>query len=261
MAETTEKTMPRTNGAPTRTLEKGLLLLGLFDVEKPEWSLRELREHTGLSKPTARRLIKTLESGHWVAYDADSGQYHLGSSALKAGYLAISESELVRVAHPLLVRLEEETTETASFSVWIGQGALILDTVPTSRPFKPYTIAGMVLPGVSSADAQALIAFMPEDVWESLLSAPIEARTEYTVTDPETLRERWHTVRREGVALDWEEWKVGAPACAAPVFDGTGRLRGTISVVPAIERCSQEQMRGYAEAAKRTAADMSKKLG
>jgi len=34
----------RTNGAPTRTLEKGLLLFSLFDAGCPEWSFRRLRE-------------------------------------------------------------------------------------------------------------------------------------------------------------------------------------------------------------------------
>ncbi len=42
--------------APTRTLEKGLFLLGLFDVDNPEWSLKELRERAGLPKATTRRL-------------------------------------------------------------------------------------------------------------------------------------------------------------------------------------------------------------
>ena len=82
--------------APTRTLEKGLFLLGLFDADHPEWTLRELRERAGLPKATTRRLMKTLEAANWVAYDPDSGKYHLGSSALRTLYLALSHSELVR---------------------------------------------------------------------------------------------------------------------------------------------------------------------
>jgi hypothetical protein len=61
--------------APTRTLEKGLFLLGLFDVDHPEWTLKELRERAALPKATTRRLMKTLEAASWVAYDQDSGKY------------------------------------------------------------------------------------------------------------------------------------------------------------------------------------------
>ena len=250
----------RVSGAPTRTLEKGLFLLNLFDVEHPEWSLRELRERADLSKATTRRLMKTLEAAKWVAYDAESRKYHLGASALRALYLATSHSELVRIVHPFLVSLEEETNESAIFSVWTDHGALILDSVPTSRPFKPLTYPGMLLPGVASADAQVLIAFGPEEAWDDLLAAPIERRTERTVTDPALLRERWRAIKRDGVAYDWGEWNLGAPAVSAPVFDGNGQLRGAITVVPPIERCSEEQMLEYGAAVKRTAGRISAKL-
>jgi DNA-binding IclR family transcriptional regulator len=250
----------RVSGAPTRTLEKGLFLLSLFDVEHPEWTLRELRERADISKATTRRLMKTLEAAKWVAYDAEARKYHLGSSALRALYLATSHSELVRIVHPFLVSLEEETNESAIFSVWTDHGALILDSVPTSRPFKPLTYPGMLLPGVASADAQVLIAFGPEEAWDELLAGPIERRTERTVTDPGLLRERWRTIKREGVAYDWGEWNLGAPAVSAPVFDGNGQLRGAITVVPPIERCSEEQMLEYGAAAKRTAGRISAKL-
>jgi IclR family KDG regulon transcriptional repressor len=249
------------DGPPTRTLEKGLLLLSFFDAEHREWNLKDLRQKAGLPKATARRLVKTLEHARWVAQDPVTGRYRLGDSALRAYYLATSDSELVRVAHPFLVQLEEETTETAILSVWSHDGPVILDTVPTSRPFKPYTAVGMPLPGISSADAAVLIAYMPEETWNTLLATPVERRTPKTVTDPETLKERWRRIRQAGVAYDWEEWNDGAPAVAAPVFDQGGGLRAALTVVAPIERCSQEEMERYAQAVRRTASDLSKALG
>jgi IclR family acetate operon transcriptional repressor len=205
--------------------------------------------------------MKTLEASDWVSYDVETGRYHLGSRVLRAVYLAMSHSELVRTAHPYVLRLVEETTESASLSVWADQGALILDTVATQRPFKPFTFVGMLLPGSASADAQALIAFGSEQVQARVLATPQEKRTEKTITDPEALKERWRQVREQGVAYDWEEWRVGAPAVAAPVFGHGGELRATLSVVPPIERCSPTQMGAYAEAVKRAAADLSAELG
>lgn len=247
--------------APTRTLEKGLFLLGLFDVDHPEWTLRELRERAGLSKSTTRRLVRTLEAANWVAYDPQSDSYHLGSSALRASYLAMSHSELVRMAHPILVRLTKETTESTSLSVWADKGALIIDTVPTERSFKPFTYPGMLLPGPASADAQVLIAFGPEHVRQAVLAAPLERRTRFTIVDPEVLKKRWADIRRDRVAFDWGEWKEDAPAVAAPVFDRNGDLRASISVVAPPERCSQQQMRLYADAVKKAAQELSSALG
>jgi DNA-binding IclR family transcriptional regulator len=247
--------------APTRTLEKGLFLLGLFDVDHPEWSLKELRERAGLPKATTRRLMKTLEAASWVAYDQESGKYHLGSSALRALYLAMSHSELVRTAHPFLLKLTEETTETTSLCVWTDQGAMIIDTVPTPRAFKIVTFPGMLLQGAASADAQALIAFGSQHTQDTVLATPQRPRTPYTVVDPGSLRANWEQIRREGVAFDRCEWNETAPAVAAPVFDSNGELRASLSVVAPPERCSEEQMQSYAAAVKRSAAQVSAALG
>ena len=247
--------------APTRTLEKGLFLLNLFDADHPEWTLKELREKAGLSKPTPRRLVRTLEAANWVAYDPTARKYHLGSSALRASYLVMSHSELVRLAHPLLVRLTEETTESTSLTVWADRGALIVDTVPTERSFKPFTYVGMLLDGVASADAQIILAFSPEHVREAALATPLEKRTRFTVVDPEALRSKWDKTRREGIAFDRGEWKEDAPAVAAPVFSQNGEVRASLSVVAPPERCSEQQMQGYAEAVRRAAAELSAMLG
>lgn len=253
--------MEASSGVPSRTLEKGLLLLSLFDVDHPEWTLRELREETGFTKATTRRLIRTLEASKWVGCDPDTGKCHLGSRFLRTLFLATSYSELARLARPFLHRLAEETTESTSLTVWTDEGALIIDTVVTSRHFKPRTYAGMLLPGLASADAQVLVAFGSEEAWDVLLAAPIERRTPKTIVDPVLMRERLREVKRAGVALDRGEWKTEAPAVAAPVFDQSGQLRGSLSVVAPAERGSDAEMLKYATAVTRAAADLSRELG
>jgi DNA-binding IclR family transcriptional regulator len=131
----------------------------------------------------------------------------------------------------------------------------------TSRTFKPLTFNGMLLEGPASADAQVLIAFGPEEAWDVLLSKPIRPRTSRTVTDPELLRQRWRTIKREGVGFDWGEWNPEAPAVAVPLFNQSGQLRGAMSVVAPIERATEEAMARHAEALKRTAAEISARLG
>jgi DNA-binding IclR family transcriptional regulator len=247
--------------APTRTLEKGLFLLGLFDADHPEWTLKELRERAGLAKATTRRLMKTLEASNWVAYDGDSGMYHLGSSALRAAYLVTSHAQLVRIAHPHLMRLAAETTESCRLTVWTDNGAMIVDNVPTARLFKYRIYDGMLLDGLASANAKALVAFGPEEAWDVLLATPIEPRTPHTVTDPERVREQWRAIRQAGVAFDWGEWNVEAPAVAAPVFDRDGHVRASISVVVPVERASEDAMQKIAQAVKKTAAEVSERLG
>ena len=248
------------NGSPIGTLERGLLLLETFDADNPDMSLNELRERTGLPKATIQRLMKTLEARKWVAYESTTRKYRLGASVLRISYLAASHSELVRVTHPFLVRLAEETRETASLCVWTDLGPLMLDTVLTPRHFKPATNIGLIL-GLPTADGQVLIAFGPEEAWDTLLANPLRRHTELTLTDPVRVRERWRTVREEGVAFDGGEWNLEIPAVAVPIFDRQGRLRGSMAIAPPVERTTDEAMHRYAEVLKAAAAEISQKLG
>lgn len=248
------------NDSPIGTLERGLLLLELFDADNSEMSLGQLRERACLPKATIQRLMKTLEARAWVTYDRARRTYHLGASVLRISYLAASHSELVRVTHPFLIRLAEETRETASLSAWTDLGPLILDTVLTPRHFKPATNIGMILPGFNTADAQVLVAFGPEETWDRLLSGPIEKHTELTLTDPSAIRQRWLTVREEGVAYDWGEWNREIPAVAVPVFDRQDGLRGAMTIAPPVERATEEAMQGHVEALKAAAAEIRERL-
>lgn len=245
--------------SPIGTLERGLLLLELFDADNSEMSLGQLRERAGLPKATIQRLMKTLEARKWVAYESASRKYHLGASVLRISYLAASHSELVRVTHPFLIRLAEETRETASLCVWTDLGPLMLDTVLTPHHFKPSTNVGLIL-GLATADAQVLVAFGPEEAWDRLLPSAVEQRTELAATDPSEVRERWRAVRESGVAFDRGEWNLEIPAVAVPVFDRQGRLRGSIAVAPPIERATDEAMLRHAKALKAAATQISNNL-
>jgi len=246
--------------SPIGTLERGLLLLELFDADNSEMSLNQLRERAGLPKATIQRLVKTLEARKWVAYEPATRKYHLGASVLRISYLAASHSELVRVSHPFLLKLAEETRETASVSVWTDLGPLIVDTVLTPHHFKPSTNIGMILPGIYTADAQVLVAFGPEEAWDSLLAHPVARLTPLTVTEPQAIRQRWQTVRQTGVAFDRGEWNSDIPAVAVPVLDRQGQLRGALAIAPPIERASEEAMAAHAEALRVAAAAIAERL-
>ena len=102
---------------------------------------------SGFSKTTTLRLVKTLEALEYLACDPSTGRYYLGSSILRHAYVGLSHSELARTAHPFLLELADETTETAGLTVWTNQGPLLVDLVLTSRMFKPHLWLGMLLPG------------------------------------------------------------------------------------------------------------------
>jgi DNA-binding IclR family transcriptional regulator len=241
-------------------LEKGLQILSLFDAAHPEWTFKAIREAASLPKATGFRLVKTLEKLRFLAYDPKAGTYHLGSAMLKAAYLALSHSALVRAASPYVRALADTTTETVDLSVWTDQGSMIIHTVYTDRPFRPYNPPGMVMTGLTNVHSKIYVAFGPRSLWDKAIAENV-ARTPHSLTDPTQLIEELTKVRREAVAFGLEEHNLGMCAVGAPVFDSTGQVRAGLAVVVPVERFGEKERARHAKAVKDAAAALSRELG
>ena len=247
-------------GSPSRTLEKGLQVLNLFDVARPEWTLKDISKTAGLPKATGFRLVKTLENLRYLTYDAKTGAYRLGSAMMRAAYLTLTHSTLVSVAEPYIQRVAEITTETVDLSVPTDEGALIVHTVYTPRPFRPYNPPGMTMAGLSNVHCKVFTACGPQDRWPEAIAGNIPL-TPRSVTDPEALTAELAEIRRQGVAFGIEEHKLGMCAVGAPVFDSTNGVRAALAVVVPVERFGQVERDSFARAVIEAAAGLSAELG
>jgi IclR family pca regulon transcriptional regulator len=242
--------------APLGTLERGLAILSLFTAEKPSWTLREIVEESGLAKATTRRLALTLERLGWLEAEQD-GQYVLGPQILQSLYAKTSATMLVKEARPHLERLAELTTETALIAAWGHDGPITLDLVSTPRHFKPFTSVGMVMRGLATADAQVLIAFSPESVWDARFDAIARYSPEVTEESRPRMKQQWTDIRRVGVALDREQWREGVCAVAAPILDATGTALASISIVMPSERADADTLQSSTDAVLAAAMTLS----
>lgn len=246
----------------SRTLEKGLRLLGLFDAEHPQWSLRELREATGESKTTVLRLTTTLEGLGYLTRETRSGRFRLGSSIVKLSYVSLSHTELMRIAVPHMRRLSESTGQAVDLAVEIEQDSLmtLYDVAPRLLHSQP-AIGRITHPGLTTAASKIFLAFRSEEAWDEVLAQPVRAVTERTITDAERLREQLLRVRQEGVAFDIAESNVELGGVGAPVFGPAGRVVAALSVVSPIERFTPSEMTAQADAVREVGADLSEELG
>lgn len=261
-----EREQASTHGAgeelasPSRTLEKGLQVLSLFDVLRPEWTFKEIRETAGLPKATGFRLVKTLERLKYLAYDPATSTYRLGSAMMRAAFVTQTHSALVQTAKPFVQSLADVTTETVDLSVPTDQGAMLLHTVYTARPFRPYSPPGLMMTGLTNIHTKLFTALGPESRWPAVVAQSVP-RTPLSLVGANRLMEELAAVRRDRLALGIEEYTLGMCAVGAPVFDSTGDVRAAIAVVTPVERFGEEERRSHSAAVAETAKALSKELG
>jgi DNA-binding IclR family transcriptional regulator len=244
-----------------RTLEKGLMILSLFDEEHPSWTLSGISKATAVPVPTVLRLVKTMEASRYLHRNAQTRGYELGSAMCRGASVARRHSELIRVARPHLERLTELTTESTALGVWERGESLVVDMNPTPRPFKPDWLPGVTIPGLAAVYAKIAVAFAPESVREAALAKNHPRMTEHTITDPVQLREEIDRIRRERVAFGIETIVVGICTVGAPVFDSSGQVAASMAVVVPTERFGPIQMREHGAAVLRAATLFSRELG
>ena len=76
------------------TLAKGLAVLGSFDKQRPAMTLSQAAEIAGLSRATARRILRTLAGLGYVVQNGrvlleDSARNLLNNDMVRAAYLGL----------------------------------------------------------------------------------------------------------------------------------------------------------------------------
>jgi DNA-binding IclR family transcriptional regulator len=240
-----------------QALARGLTILALFDVEHPEWSLNDICLRTGVSKTTAYRMLRTLEWKGFVVFDAETERYHLGPAMIPGAYLSLSYVSFVRSTHPFLEDLAKTTGETVELTVESAQGAVVVDQVATSHPFKPNLPTGRILANMANSAVRMWVAMRPEEERARALREPQVKFTSHTTADPQELAAMLERAAAEGAAYDMQEQDLGVCAVSAPVFGPGGDVLAVLTVVAPSDRFGPEGRARNTEAVKKQAAEMT----
>jgi IclR family acetate operon transcriptional repressor len=244
-----------------RALARGLVVLGLFDVEHPAWGLSDIAERTGISKTTAYRMVRTLETMEYLAYDAQTERYHLGPATIPGAYLALSYVGFVRTAHPFLEELAEATGETVELTVGAAVGAVVVDEVATAHPFRLNRPIGRILDSMANSSFRMHVAFRPIAEQRRIVGSGPARLTPNTITDPAEIMKRLESERSAGLSYDIEEQDLRVCAVSASILERDGSLKAVLTLVAPAERFGSRERKRKSEALRSTAAEMTKSLG
>ncbi|MFC7960748.1 IclR family transcriptional regulator [Rhodococcoides kroppenstedtii] len=193
-------------------------------------SLNELARRTGLPRSTVHRLIQALEGELYVVRDPGRRGYSLGPGLLKFGVAA--HSRLVSSNRRSLATLARTTGENVDLAVFSGREVVVVDQVESPDRVRSATEVGRAFSLHASCLGVALMALLPDDTVQTLLSGPLTRFTEHTVTDPDVLIRRIEDVRSTRIAVDREEHDLGICAVATAFRGQTGALQAVSVVMP-----------------------------
>lgn len=254
MSESTSKS---TSGTMNESTPRNESRPGTQVVSRVSRVLRTVSEHpqgisssavataTGLTRPTAHRLLSSLAAEGFLDHAPGGTRWFLGPELYLLGSIAAERYDIADIARESVRTLAKETGESAFLSARRGSETVCLLREEGSFPVRSFVLfEGVRFPlGVASAGL-AILSFVPEAELEAYLADSQLVDRWGPAHSPEMIRSRITETRRTGYAVNPALIVEGSWGMAAAVFDERGRPAWALSIT-GIESRFQPERQGY----------------
>jgi DNA-binding IclR family transcriptional regulator len=210
----------------------GRLLRALGDTGgQIERSTSELARATGLSRPTAHRLLTALAEEGLAEREPATGGWSVGPELYLLGAVAAPRFDVASAARDILAALAAETGESAYLSAVRGYQTVCLLEEEGSFPLRSHVLhVGLRVPlGVASAGLVTLAHLPPDETEAYLRGRDLSTRWgERHASEP--LRTRLARTKETGYAVNAGLLVEGSWGIGAAVFDRSGRPTWALSL-------------------------------
>lgn len=199
----------------------GLRLFDLLEVlvrEGRPLTLAEAVAASGWPKPTVHRLLSQLEAGELLAREPDGRRYAVAPRLLRLSEAALAGSTQQGVRHAVLRQLVADVGESCNLTALSGAEVVYLDRIESAFPLQFNLRPGTRVPVHCSASGKLLLAHLPAAQRNALLEGlPLARYTATTLNSREALEAEFRRIRKDGYAVDAEEFVEGLVCVAVPV--------------------------------------------
>ena len=225
-----------------QSVDRALYLLETIAEAGGEATLTDLATRTGLNISTCHHLLATLIQRGFAAKVPGRRLYALGPRILYLGHTCL-QVDLPRRAQRYLEAINRVTGETVHLAALQGDAVITLAVREALHAVRVDTgkIGKLEAPHATSI-GKAILAWLPEDEMRRILAHGMKRFTHNTITEFPALVESLRVVRRNGYAVDHEEFLPGVICVGAAIRDQAGTVIGAISASTPTMRASEEHV-------------------
>jgi len=225
-----------------QALDRAFLILDVMADAGGEAKLTEIAASAGLNVSTCHHLISTLYNWGYVARGANSRSYVLGSRILHLSAACLRQVDLPRRAQSFIDRLNDQTRETVQLAIMQDTNLVhVLRREARHAVRVDGTLGGKSNAAHATATGKAILAWLPPTELDRIVADKgLTAFTPNTIIDIEKLKEELRLTRRNGFAIDREEFQLGVMCLGAAIRDHAGAVVGSIGVSSPAFRATPE---------------------
>jgi len=226
-----------------QSVDRAVSLLEAIAEAGGECTLTQLSHRTQLNISTCHHLLSTLVARGYVAKVPVRRSYALGARILFLSNACLRQVDLPARAAPFIEKINERTGETVHLAVLQGDAMMKVAKRESRHPVRVDTgTLGKTDAAHATASGKAMLAWLPEDDMHRVLAHGLTRFTPKTICEWPNLIEALRHVRRNGYAIDDEEYQPGVICIGAPIRDHNGAVVGAISASTPTMRANDEHL-------------------
>lgn len=241
-----------------RAVERATSILFTLATAPKGLSLAELSRLTGISIPTAHRMIGALRRDRLVR-ETSAGLQALGPGSLILARGFLGGLDFRVEALPILSELREITNETCHFGTLASPHIVYVDKLDSTHSVRMVSRIGGTAPAVMTSLGRSILAYSDSEI----VTAVIEATSSQLNMniDMEKFNKELKVTRARGYGLDIEENEAGVCCVGAPIFDQAADVIAGISIAVPTERFDERRTDELGRLVRTSADRISEALG
>lgn len=227
-------------------LHKMLDILETIRESRSGLSLADIARALGLPKPTAYRIVATLEGRGYIMRNV-SGHYQIARKMFDLRQDESEEQILLRASQAIMVKLVESCRETVNLGVLDGGEVVVISTVESPQTIRMASKVGNRRYLHSTALGKVLLSGLPEKEVQRLIRIQgLPKLTPRTIVTRQGLGVELDLVRKQGYAMDNEENEPDGRCLGAPIVSVGNRVVAALSISAPIFRMDMTRARALA---------------
>jgi DNA-binding IclR family transcriptional regulator len=244
----------------SKSLEKGLKILSLFNRETPVLTQSKIARTLGLNMTSTYRYITTLVELGYLEKDTKTKEIRISILCLLFCTNLIRATDHLRMIKEVVDRIHSEN------NISIEVAFAVDDTIVRIYNREAEETLTYSLPDFSknclhnTALGKAYLSSLPDDlIFEKIDTMVLVAKTEKTIVDKDALVEELKKTKERQYSMSEEEYLPGLIAIGAPLFDpvngkGVGAVSFDFSV---LQHNAKDIKAKYGDMIKKTANSLS----
>jgi len=250
-------------GRTIQSIDRALDILDILAAADGERPLGEVAGKAGLNSSTCHHLLATLVKRGYVGRNPRTRCYFLGARITELSDRRLKQFSLIELAMPELRQLNETTGESVHLAALQGDTIVTLTKLDSRHPVRVgVEEGGKTYAAHATAVGKAILAWLPEtEMTRITASNGLSRFTPNTVGSLPELIEELRLVRRNGYAVDDQEFQPGVVCVGAAIRDHAGAVIGALSCSMPAMRARGKPLEKVKEAVRLCAAAVSERLG